>query len=95
MLRHLVLPLAFLAAPAFASSYYHAMPTTPPAQDRFVARENAWRCAESGCTSGRTATRPAIVCAALVRQVGALRSFSVEGRAFAADALESCNRRAR
>jgi hypothetical protein len=36
-----------------------------------------------------------LVCASLVRAVGPLRSFSVDGRAFAAEELEACNGRAR
>ena len=98
MIRPALLAIAFAsasaAAPAFAASYYRAEPAAPPAQSRLVARENVWSCAADGCTSGRSASRPAIVCATLVRQVGTLRSFSVEGRAFAAEELESCNRRA-
>ena len=95
MIRTAVLSLALLSSPALAASYYAAEPTSPPTQQRFVARDNVWRCGEAGCTSTRTASRPAIVCASLVREVGALRSFSVEGRAFAAEELQSCNSRAR
>ena len=61
----------------------------PPAQDRFVARDSIWRCTDTACVStNRTSTRPAIVCAALARQVGALRSFTVDGRAFGAEETE-------
>jgi hypothetical protein len=96
MFRAAVLSLAFLAAPAFAAGPFQAEPQAPPAQERFVARDSIWRCSEAGCVStNRTSTRPAIVCSALVRQVGALRSFSNEGRAFAAAELENCNRSAR
>ena len=99
MIRPALLAVAFasasLAAPAFAQTYYRAEPAAPPAQVRLVARDNVWSCGSGACTSGRNASRPAIVCASLARQVGALRSFSVEGRAFAAEELESCNRRAR
>ena len=94
MFRPALLSLAFLSTPAFAAGYFDAQPVTRPAQERFVARDNAWRCGDAGCTSARTATRPALVCASLVRTVGPLRSFSVDGRAFAADALEACNGRA-
>ena len=95
MFRPALLSLAFLSTPAFAAGYFEAQPLTRPAQERFVARDNAWRCGEAGCSSARTATRPALVCASLVRAVGPLRSFSVDGRAFAADELEACNGRAR
>lgn len=95
MIRAAILSVAFLAAPAFASPYYSAEPATAPAQARLVARDNVWTCAGATCVSGRGSSRPAVVCAALVRQVGALRNFSVEGRAFEAAELESCNSRAR
>ena len=76
MFRSIVLPLALLSAPA-AASYYQAEPATAPHQARFVARDNVWQCAGTQCASGRTSTRPAIVCATLVREVGALRSFDL------------------
>ena len=95
MIRYLVLTLSALSAPAIANGHYRAEPAATPALERFVARENVWRCSGEVCTSARSASRPAIVCAALVRQVGALRSFSVDGEAFDAEALASCNRRAR
>lgn len=96
MFRSAVLSLALLSAPAFAAGPFQADPQARPAQAQFVARDNIWRCGEASCVStNRSSTRPAIVCSALVRQVGALRSFSNEGRAFAAEELESCNRSAR
>ena len=30
-------------------------PLARPAQERFVARDNAWRCNEAGCSSPRSA----------------------------------------
>ena len=96
MVRAAVLSLFLLSAPAFAAGPFQAEPQTRPAQERFVARDSVWRCSEAGCIStNRTSTRPAIVCSALVRQVGALRSFSAEGRDFGAEDLENCNRSAR
>lgn len=95
MLRAAILSLAFVSAPVFAQSHYRAETAAAPAQARFLARDNLWRCAGSACESARTAARPAIVCATLVREVGRLNSFAVEGRAFSAEQLESCNARAR
>ena len=92
-----LLPLLVLAfaTPAASGPYYSAEPAAPPTRERFVARENIWRCGAGICVSARSASRPAIVCSTLVREVGALRSFSVDGQPLAAEALESCNRRAR
>ena len=95
MLRYTILSLAFLSTPAFAAGFQAETNARPP-QERFVARDSIWRCTESVCVStNRTATRPAIVCAALARQVGALKSFSADGRAFSDGELQSCNARAR
>ena len=97
MYRAIGLTLALLsAAPALASGPFRAEPVAPPSQERFVARDSIWRCAGTVCVStNRTSTRPAIVCSTLARQVGALRSFSAEGRSFSAEELEACNARAR
>ncbi len=96
MVRYAILSLAFIAAPALAAGTFRAETSARPPQERFVAGDSIWRCSGSNCVStNRTATRPALVCAALVREVGALRRFSVDGRAFAAEELQSCNARAR
>ena len=96
MLRYAILSLAFLSSPALAAGVFQAETNARPPQERFVARDSIWRCTESVCVSAnRTSTRPAMVCAALARQVGALKSFSSDGRAFGADELQSCNARAR
>ena len=95
MLRTVVLSLALVATPAFAADFQAQTGSQPP-QSRFVARDSIWRCSGTACVSTNdTATRPAIVCAALARQVGALRSFSANGRAFGAEELQACNARAR
>lgn len=95
MLRYAMLSFALVATPAFASGF-QAETSTAPAQSRFVARDSAWRCAGTACvTTNQTSTRPAIACAALARQVGALRSFTANGRAFGAEELQACNARAR
>jgi len=93
--RIALISLAFVATPALAQGHFSAQPETRPTQQRLLARDNIWRCGEAVCTSPRTATRPAIVCSTLARQVGALRSFSVAGRPFAAEELAVCNSRAR
>ncbi len=95
MLRYAILSLALVSGPAFAAGF-QAQTGSPPSQSRFVARDSVWRCAGTTCVSTNpTATRAAIVCAALARQVGALSSFSADGRAFDAAQLQSCNARAR
>jgi len=95
MVRYALLSLAFVSAPALAGGF-QAQTTTAPSSARFVARDSIWRCADTNCVStNATSTRPAIVCSTLARQVGALRSFAVDGRPFDARQLEACNGRAR
>ena len=95
MLRYAILSIALVSTPAFASGF-QAETTARPPQSRFIARDSIWRCTDNACvSSNETSTRPAIVCATLVRQVGALRSFSANGRAFGAGELQACNARAR
>lgn len=95
MFRYALLSLAFLSSPALAAGF-QAQTATAPSPARFVARDSIWRCADTQCVStNATSTRPAIVCSTLARQVGALRSFAVDGRPFDARQLESCNGRAR
>ena len=95
MLRPALISLAFLSTPALATGYFDAQPLARPAHERFVAGDNGWRCGAAGCSSARTSTRPALVCSSLVRAVGPLGSFSVDGRAFSAEQLAACNGRAR
>ena len=84
------------AAPAFAATVqYRAEPATPQSLARFVAKDIVWKCGPVGCTAPRGNSRPAIDCAALAREVGELRSFTVAGQPLAADALAKCNARAR
>ncbi|UUL81762.1 CC_3452 family protein [Sphingomonas qomolangmaensis] len=82
-----------LAVPAVAQGqgYYAAVPATPAVGKKLVTRDTIWRCGDSGCGAPKSATRPAILCELLVREVGSLQSFSVAGTAFDADALARCN----
>jgi hypothetical protein len=84
------------AGPAFANGiHYRAEPASPPAAERLAARDLVWRCGSNGCVAPRSNSRANVECAALVRQVGALRSFTAGGEVLPADQLEKCNARAR
>jgi len=98
MVRKIPLFLVCLvaAAPALAAvPHYRAEPLAAPAADRLVVRGTAWRCDAAACSAPAINSRPALVCASLARDLGALKSFSVAGRPLPADALEKCNARAR
>ena len=90
--------LILAAAPASAAAnpaHFRAAPLAATSEARLVARDVVFRCGASGCVAPRGSSRPEHVCAALVREVGALAGFSAAGRPFDAAALEDCNRRAR
>jgi len=56
VIRPLILSFALLFAPALAASY-RAEPAAASALERFVARDNIWRCAGVACTSVNPAPR--------------------------------------
>ena len=95
MFRAAILAFALTSAPALASSHYQAEPAAKPAQAKFVVKDTLWRCGDAGCAGGQGNSRPAIVCAALAKEVGVLRSFSAGGTALAAEDLAKCNARAK
>ena len=94
MFKTAILALAFVATPALSAPYYHAQPAGTAASTNVVLRDTVWKCGSFGCVGTRSNSRPAIVCAVLVRAVGRLRSFAEEGRAMSAEELEKCNARA-
>jgi hypothetical protein len=94
VIRLALAALALSASPAFAASYYHAVPAATPIGAKIVARDIVWNCGARGCSAGQSGSRPAIVCAVLAREVGELRSFAVQGRPLGSDELAKCNARA-
>jgi hypothetical protein len=95
MYKGFILGFALIATPALAGSHYHAQPLTKPAAAKMVVRDTIWSCGDGGCAAaGKSGSRPAIVCEVLVREVGALRSFTVAGQPLSAEQLEKCNARA-
>ncbi len=94
MFRTAIALLALASTPALAN-HYQARPSGLPAVAKFVAKDVVWKCGDGGCSAGKSNSRPAIVCAALVKQVGRIDSFTAGGEALPADQLEKCNGRAR
>jgi hypothetical protein len=76
-----------------AGAHYRAQPASAPAAARVIVRDLVWKCGDGGCTSGKSNSRPSIDCSALVRKIGAVQSFSVQGQAFTPAELEKCNAR--
>ena len=86
----------FTAAPASASAgtaYYRATPAAAPASPQLVAKELLWSCASDSCIAGKSASRPAIICSALVKVLGPVTAFSAGGQDFDPATLEKCNSR--
>jgi hypothetical protein len=90
-----LLTASLLGGTAFAGTQYRAEPAAAPAVARLVVREVVWKCGAAGCIAPQGNSRPAVDCSALVREVGALRSFTVGGRPLDSAALGKCNARAR
>lgn len=96
ILAALASALPLFAAPAAAAGVsYRAEPATAPAAERLVVRDLVWKCGAGVCLSAKSNSRAAVDCAALVRQIGPVRSFSIDGRPLASGELEKCNARAR
>ena len=100
MVRNALLALSLsvgLIAPAIAAGpHYRADPSAKPAAAKLAVRDTLWRCGDAGCAATQaSASRPAIVCALLVSEVGTLRSFSAGGQPLSAEALAKCNSRAK
>ncbi len=70
---------------------YRAELAQPASATRMAAGGVVWTCAGNACTAPRSNSRPAIVCARLVREAGAVTSFAVAGTAISATDLDRCN----
>ena len=79
------------AQPRSAASYYSATLTTPAAHARAVAGGIVWNCAGTECSAPRGTSRPAVVCARMAREFGAVSTFVADGRPLETADLERCN----
>ena len=62
---------------------------------KFIAGDSLWTCGDGGCTTAKVTARPAIACAQLVKEVGAVQSFAAAGKVMKAEDLAQCNTRAK
>ncbi|CAA9540883.1 MAG: hypothetical protein AVDCRST_MAG23-2052 [uncultured Sphingosinicella sp.] len=95
MLRTAILAFGLLAAPASAAPLFQAQPEVAPSKAKFALRDTLWKCGDAGCAAAQGHSRPAVACAVLAREIGALRSFSFKGEALPAEELARCNARAK
>jgi hypothetical protein len=70
---------------------YRAELAQPAAASRIAASGVVWSCEGNACTAARSNSRPAIVCARLVRATGAVTSFAFAGAALSAEEIARCN----
>ncbi|MFA9201135.1 MAG: hypothetical protein ACEQR8_08105 [Cypionkella sp.] len=71
--------------------YYRAELASPVSPTKSIVSGTVFNCNGTGCAAGKATSRPAIVCARLVRQVGPVARFTANGKDFAADELARCN----
>ncbi|MCP3736071.1 hypothetical protein M9979_14445 [Sphingomonas sp. RP10(2022)] len=90
-----VATLSGTAAVAAPADQYVAVPAAASAKTSFITRSTVWRSQNGGFVAGSAPERPAVLCELVVRQVGALTSFAVAGRAYDADQLAKCNAKAK
>jgi hypothetical protein len=83
------------AAHAQTGAYYVAVPAQQPTRASLVTRETPWSLRGNAYVAARAPERDATLCDAVARSTGALASFSVDGRAYDADALAKCNAHAK
>ncbi|MFM6854702.1 MAG: CC_3452 family protein [Sphingopyxis sp.] len=85
----------FVSAAASAqprsTAFYNATLSTAATAPRTIAGEIVWNCDGTSYTAGRGTSRPAIVCARMVRSLGPVTSFTANGRALDAAELTRCN----
>ncbi|MFM9978393.1 MAG: CC_3452 family protein [Sphingomonadaceae bacterium] len=62
---------------------------------KIVVGDVLWACSGAACTTARITARPAIACAQVVKQIGAVSSFAVGETALNAEDLAKCNARAK
>ncbi|GGD86829.1 hypothetical protein GCM10011515_02900 [Tsuneonella deserti] len=78
-------------AEAADGAYYRAELVTATTASRPVVGGMAWNCAGNACAAAKGTSRPAVVCARLAKEVGALATFTAGGKALEAEDLARCN----
>lgn len=85
------LTAAAVPASAAGGAFYSAEIASPAKAGKFVSKGIVWSCEGTSCGAGRGTSRPLIICASLAKEVGEVKSFTANGKAFEADELARCN----
>lgn len=88
------LSFSVVATPAHAASAV-AVPAAPAKAERIVAGDTLWAQAGGSFRTAAITARPAVACAQVTRQIGAVSRFEVDGVALSADELAKCNAKAK
>ncbi|WP_265587274.1 CC_3452 family protein [Sphingomicrobium arenosum] len=91
----IALAAAALAAPAMAAAPHLSADLVAAADARVIVKGAAFACEGTTCTTRAAASRPAILCERLVKEVGPVTRFAVDGVAMDEAALSRCNAKAR
>lgn len=91
----IVATMIFASTAAFAGSTRYIATLAQPltAKKEFIANVNIWHCEGSTCvlTSEPEDADSVTSCHALMRKVGALTAYGIEGKPFDSDKLAKCN----
>ena len=79
------------AAEAASGAYYRAELAAPSTAAKPIVSGTVFDCSGRNCSGGKATSRPAIVCARLVKEVGPVAKFTVNGKELAAEELTRCN----
>jgi hypothetical protein len=81
-------------ATAATTPYYSADLVAPASDSKVIIRGTLWKCEGDSCVAAKAGSRPQIICATLVREVGRLDAFSVGGTPISQEELDACNAKA-
>ena len=91
-----VLTVSFLfAMTAGQATTYRVSLAAPATASTQIIHDTAWMCDGTECATQSARSGVANTCARIVRELGAVTAFMVDGEAVSQDQLTECNARAR
>ncbi|MEP3756840.1 MAG: hypothetical protein ABJM58_09110 [Alteripontixanthobacter sp.] len=93
-LAYTAISFGAVATPVLARDsgvYYRVELAQSATETRAIAAGVAWSCQGSTCVAKKASSRPVNACKKLVRELGAVASFSANGKPLSAEKLAKCN----
>jgi len=84
-----IFAVVLAGAPAAAANYSATLAS--PTAARIITRDISWNCGAAACQGATEESRPSVLCESLVKRVGRVERFLVDGRAFTSAELDRCN----